>query len=265
MAQFLRDQFLKNLTISAETITQIYNFFDQRVAVLNGALAGNGDLPTRMLRYNVIRFDNKGYRVFSLQDLLSYFELAHTVERIVFTAEAQQSIGSNRVLGTYLELRLDVDSNSCVLLTSSDDKDWVDASFSAVEDIIARARNKHYLIRNGWTPLLVQIFGVGLGFIASLGIAAKVAPFIAIENALLISFLFAMIVFSNVWTPINNQIGRLINKAFPSIYFIRPKKATAHWLLQALVGGAAFALVVYVLSQAQGFLWQFVETVLLKK
>lgn len=62
-----------------------------------------------------------------------------------------------------MELTLDEKNPSgCYLMTTSDDRDWVDASFSTVQGILDKCKNKNGLIRTAWTRLVVQIIGVVL-------------------------------------------------------------------------------------------------------
>lgn len=255
MAFYLRDQHIENVSTDAEALTQISKVFAERFAQLQPiAPEGAAQAPTAFFTY-IIRFDNKGYRVFSLDELMRYFNQAHEVERVIFTVESSAAMSSNRNTGAYLELCLDAKEPArCVLAASSDHKDWAEASFAAVHEVLAKCKTTNGLVRNPWTSLSIQIFGVVLGFVVSLWLAFKVAPNVKVENAFVISFLFILLVFSNIWGYLNQTILRLITKLFPNIEFIRPAKAKLHWLLQAIVGSAAFAVVVYVLGIAFSFL-----------
>lgn len=255
MSHYLRDEQISNITISADSLAQLSAVFTDRAITLNAGVAvDDGESKKAFLTY-IIRFDNKGYRVFTLEDLLRYFRLAKEVERVLFTVETGQSLQSNRQIGTYLELRLDEkDPNTCFLTVTSDDKDWVDASFSAVHDVLTKSKNKNGWVRTAWTQFGVQITGVTLGFILSMWAAAKIAPRLAIENSFVFAFLFVLLIFSNVWTYLNQRILWILNVAFPNLKFCRPDKERLHWLMQAVVGGIVFAIVMYVLSQAFSFL-----------
>lgn len=255
MAHYLRDEQISNVSISADSLAQLSAAFIERAHALNASVPETDDGNSKAFLTYVIRFDNKGYRVFSLEDLLRYFHLAKEVERVVFTVETGQSLRSNRAIGTYLELRLDEkDPNTSFLAVTSDDRDWVDASFSAVHDVLTKCKNKNGWARTTWTQFGVQIIGVTLGFILSLWSAARIAPRLAIDNSFGIAFLFILLMFSNVWTYLNQRILWLLNNAFPNLKFYRPDKERLHWLMQTIVGGIVIAIVMTVLGQVFSFL-----------
>jgi hypothetical protein len=206
------------------------------------------DGPDRFLSY-IIRFDNKGYRVFDLDSLLNYFRQAHYVERIAFTLESVASIRTNRNIGSVMELQLDQrDPNRCLLMVTSDDKDWVDSSFSAVNDVISKCKNINGFARSPWTHLVIQLVGVLLGFVASLWVGTQIAPNLKIENAFLISFLLALLIFSNLWAYVNLRLQSLVNSTFPNLKLYRPKPDRMHWLMQAIIGGVVVAFTIYLLN-----------------
>lgn len=255
MAHFLRDQQIANASITEENLIQLSALFSERLGTLNAHLTETDLADKRAFLTYIIRFDNKGYRVFSIDDLLKYFRLAKAVERVLFTIETAESLRTNRAIGTLLELRLDEkDPNSSFLTVTSDDKDWVDASFAAVQEGLAKYKNRNHWARSAWTAFGVQLVGVTLGFLLSLWAAAKIAPKLAIENAFVFAFLFALLIFSNTWTYLNQLFLRLLNTAFPNIKFLRHDKERLHWLLQAIVGGVVGAAVLYAIGQAAAFL-----------
>lgn len=233
--------------------------FGERFAQLQAELNEKAPQAKSAFTY-IIRFDNKGYRVFSLDELMRYFNQAREVERIIFTVESGDAISSNRSIGAFLELCLDAkEPTRCVLVASSDNKDSAEASFAAVHEVLEKCRTGNGLARTPLTSLGVQIFGVIVGFIVSLWLSFKIAPNLKIENSFVIAFLFTLLVFSNIWGYLNQTLLGFIAKLFPNIEFVRPAKARLHWLLQAIVGSAAFAIVVYFLGLAFTFLSKFLS------
>ena len=124
MAHFLRDKRVSNLRIPEQGLRQIYAVFEDRARVLSASVSDDRPQGKAILSC-IIRFDNKGYRVFSLVDLLSHFQQGKTIERVIFTIDTGETLQSNRQLGTYVELRLDIDQSACLLAVASDDRNWV--------------------------------------------------------------------------------------------------------------------------------------------
>lgn len=258
MANFLRDQQITNMTISEDKIKQISAFFISRFQGYNTSIAKVDEAKIALL-YFTIRFDGKGYRVYTLEELLVYFQQAIEVERIIFTLESGQSLRSNRNTGTVIELRLDQKNpNACNLLVTSDDRDWVDASFSAIQDIINKCKNKNGWIRTAWTELVVQTIGVAFGFFISFWAASKIASKLVIENSFIICFLFVLLIFSNTWSYLNRGILALINDFFPNLNFYRPDRDRVSWVLQAIIAAILGAFVLGIL----GLLWSYFMNIL---
>jgi ABC-type glycerol-3-phosphate transport system permease component len=246
MAIYLRDQHVQNLSLDKEAISQINNLFIERFTKLQTELA----LENKDAFFtHVIRFDHKGYRVFTLDELLRYFDQAHKVERLIFLIETSDALKSGRSTGAYLELSLDaLDPARCVLVCSSDTKDWAEASFAAVHEVIARYKTRNGLARGPLTSVLIQLFGLVIGFLVSFWLAYKVSPNVRVENSFILTFLFILLVFSNLWGYLNQMLLAQVGTLFPNIEFIRPQKAQLHWLTQTIVGSAAFAIVVYLMG-----------------
>lgn len=256
MAFFLRDQQIKNIFLDADALKEINSVFAERYRQLLDDLKSSG--KSVFFTY-IIRFDNKGYRVFSIDELLMYFNQARDVARIIYTVESADSLSSSRITGAFLELCLDTKEPArCVLQSTSDTKDWAEASFAAVHEVINKCKTRNGVARSPWANLAVQLFGVVIGFIISLWLAFKVSPNIKVENSFALSFFFIFVIFSNVWTYLNQTLLGLIAKLFPNIEFIRPKKSRINWLMQAVVGSAAFAVVIYALGLASSFLTKFI-------
>lgn len=254
MAQFLRDERIANLTINRDALIQLAAVFEKRYKVLP---IQQNQIENKFLFY-VIRFDNKGYRVFSIEELLEYFDQAKEVERIVMIAESGTSISSNRNVGVHLELWLDErDQNLCHISVTSDDSNWVDASFSAVHETLNKFKNKNSWARSDWMQLLIQLGGVFLGFVTSLWAAVIISPKLNLENAFVITFLFAFLIFSNTWTYFRNLILNAVNKYFPNLKFIHPAKDRMHWLMQAVIGGIIAAIIIYLLGVGFSFIGDF--------
>ena len=255
MAKYLRDEILKNITITEQTLELIDEFLSERGTTTNAALTAAGAAAEQhLLMTYIIRFDNRGYKLTDFTDVKKYYAQATKVERVICLLDSAQSEKTNRMYGTHFEIRLDLtDPNNNYIQVTSDDGDAVDSVFCGLMDIIKKCQNQNGLVRNTWSQLLVQVFGVAAGFIISLIAGVKIAPHFNIDNAFIISFLFAFLIFSNTWGFINQQIHRFLNYSFPNIRFSRAGKSSLHWLAQALVGGLVVAFTLLIISQLFGW------------
>lgn len=260
MARFLRDIRISNVNVTEQLLQLINELLLERCRVTNVAIDRLDASPDQkadqklMLSY-VIRFDNRGYRLHDPAEALRYYKQASEVERVILTADSAHSERTARQYGTFFEVRLDAkDPNNCYIQASADDGDAVDSVYNGLLEIIGKGKNKNGWVRNTWSHLLVQVFGVAAGFVLSLIAALKASPSLKIENAFVLTFLFAFLIFSNAWGFINQQILRLLNYAFPNVRFIREGKDAVHWLVQALVGGVLVALFLLIFSELMAWI-----------
>jgi len=258
MARFLRDVRISNISINEDAIAQLAEVFTARALPLQQAAEAAGDEDGRPFLTFILRFDDKGYRLFTLDELIHHFRRAKEVERIIFTIETAVSLRTNRVVGDHLELRLDKnDENNNLLSVTSDDSDWVDSSYSSVQEILSKYKTRYGWARSAWSALAIQLLGVAGGFGLSLWAASSISGKLSIENAFIITFLFALLIFSNAWGYINNAVLRYVHHVFPNVQFYRPDKDKANWLMQAIIGGIAAALAVYLLGGLFSYIGDF--------
>jgi len=259
MPHFLLDKRLLNVTVTEELLVSLNTLFESRWHQALKKEENKPDKDNFLLSY-VIRFDEKGYKVFSIEELLKHFNEGKKIERIICTLESFESIKTNRQNGSVVEIRLDSqDQNSCFLTISSNDNSWVDTSYSEFTNAIFSHKNFNGIARNEWTSLLIQIFGVSLGFLLSLWAATKISPSLNVENSFIISFLFFLLIFSNTWTYLNRKLFEWINRLFPNLKFYRPQKDRLHWLIQATIGGISSVLALYILNLLFTYLKNIVE------
>jgi len=247
MGQFLRDQKVTNVTIDEATLDRLNDVFLARVATHN---AGVPEGPKHVVHFYVIRFDQKGYRFVDFADVKKHFRDAGDVERVIYTMDSGENRQTQSLSGGHFELRLDAkDANSCWLTVTADNKDWVEATFSEVADILAGQRNWSRYVRTQWTGLLIQVVGVAIGFLLSLWAALKISPRLTIDNAFVIAFFFALLIYSNIWSYINAQIVKVIDFSFPNVRFKRAGKDALHLATQTLVGGLIITFTAFLLDK----------------
>lgn len=260
MAKFLRDEFIYDVSLTEDTLIQLSESFAARGAPLLEIANNSGEDKKQPFLTFVLRFDNKGYKFFSIDDLLHHFRRAEKIERVIITLETDESISSNRMLGDYLELRLDRHNNdNSFVQVSSDRQDWVDASFSSVSEVLGRCSNKHGWARSTWSTLIIQLLGVVSGFGISLWAASKLSESLEIDNAFIITFLFVLLLFSNAWGYANQALLRFVHSVYPIIHFYRPDKDRKNWLLQGVIAGVAATCTAYLLGGLLGYVGDFIN------
>lgn len=260
MAEFLRDEFIHDVSITEETILQLSEVIAIRAKDLLEIAEKTGEDKKKPFLTFILRFDNKGYKIFSTDELLQHFRRAEKIERLIITLETGESLGSNRMLGDYLELKLDKSNNENSLIQiSSGRQDWVNASFSGLKDVLEKFTNRNNWMRSSWATLIIQLLGVISGFGFSLWVASKLSEQLNIESAFIISFLFVLLLFSNVWGYVNQALLNFVHGVYPSINFYRENKDRKNWMLQAVIGGVATACTVYLLGAVLSYIGEFIN------
>ena len=260
MAQYLRDELIRNINIDEDSLILLNEYLTSKGEKKNEELDEIVNRTDKELHLSyIIRFDNKGYVLDHFKEIIKFYTQASSVERIIFTLESIESHSTNRNSGSYIELRLDAkDTSNCYLVASSDDENWVDSVINGLKELLIKFQNKSKFVQNSWTIFIVQIFGVISGFVLSLWAAIKISPYLSLENAFVISFLFIFILFSNLWTFLNNLIIKLLNYSFPILRFKRKGKESLHWLIQTILGGIILALTLFLLNK----LFEFVGSII---
>lgn len=247
MPRYLRDEKVSDITINEEALSRIVDALFSRYLLMPEYLQ-NQQQPDVFLIIT-IRFDEKGYRVFEKETLLKYFLEANDVEIIIFELSSGEAIRTNKSNGSYIDIRFDKHENSvCFATYSSDDENWLNGSYNAINEILKSFKNYNYIVRNPWVELLIQLTGIFLGFIISLYMASKIAPNLTIYNSFLISFVLVLLVFSNLWSYANLRLKNIMNNAFPKISFKRPHKDTLLWIKQTLIGSIIVAVTFYLIG-----------------
>lgn len=260
MAEFLRDEFINDVSITEDSIVQLSEALAVRATALLEIAEKSGEVKKKPFLTFILRFDNKGYKIFSTNDLLHHFRRAEKIERLIITLETGESLASNRMLGDYLELKLDKGNNeSSLIQISSDRQDWVDASFSSIKEVLDKCKNRNSWARSSWATLIVQLLGVISGFGFSLWVASKLSEQLKIESAFIISFLFVLLLFSNIWGYVNQALLNFIHGVYPSINFYRVDKDRKNWLLQAVIGGIAATFTAYLLGGLLSYIGEFIN------
>lgn len=247
MGRYLRDQMICNIELDLEAIDSICEIVRDRAEEWNSSLTNEQRDGKEISVCYLIRFDGKGFIVFELEELKKYYEQATNVERIVINA---YNVVLQRQSPAFLELSLDARNDAaCSITASSDDRDWMEASFSNLNEALQKYRTNNGLVRTGWTPFVVQIFGVFIGFLCAIWAASEVYKFIKFESPFAVALLFFILLFSNVWTYVYPRLLSFIFYVFPNVAFIQRKRASVHWFYQTIIGTSVFAIVVFCLTK----------------
>lgn len=265
MSKFLRDRYIKNISLNDDRLNKLNDVFLELRSSNNANLPDTDEGRNQgvVLTY-VIRFDNKGFTLTDFDKVIKYHNGAKNTERIIFILDSNQSHFSNAQLGKRIELRFDKnDPNNCILSVQDDDPEWVDSTYCKIEEELSKYRNKHFIVRNAWTPFAVQIVGVIFGFLLSLWAALRISPLLNIEYSLIVSFILAFLIFSNIWTYLNQQILKALDFFYPNISFADSKGL--HWLAKSFLSALFVAAALFLLNEIFSYIGLLLNEVLVDK
>lgn len=249
MANFLRDTFIRNRAFKESTVESIYRVFEEAAHGLIPIVDPQGTQEERVSFSVVIRFDQRGYRVWNVGDLMRYFREAKSVERLSFEIDTTTSFRTGRSTGAHCTLQVDVnEANRCLVQVASDDRSWVEKVYADLSALVDQNKTVSALVRTPATLWLIQIAGVSLGILLCIWLARLASPALKVDNPFLIAFLVALLIFSNTWTFLLQFINWVVGKAFPNVMLLRKDEERLHWAWQAVVGVAIAAAVAKVLA-----------------
>ena len=232
MSIYLRDRYIKNLSLNDESIKSISDTLFDIASTTNQGLSHED--PNYVNVYYVIRFDSKGFILTDIESVLDYHRTSKKTERLSFSLDCKTSRDSNRNVGKSAQISLDkLDEDNCIFTVQDDDPSWTESTFCRIDQELAKYKNRNFLIRNAWTPFIIQILGVLAGFLLSLWATLKISPILSIEYSFAVTFVLAFLIFSNAWTYINQQILNFLDYIFPNIAL--KESRGLHWLGKAFV------------------------------
>lgn len=231
MAQFLRDEQMRNYSINLHRIDELFGLFEQ----YRDKLRVLGIPDDQLFLFCVIRFDGKGNRVYTLDELKRTYRQADRVERILFTLETAESRHTNRLSGYFMDVKLDRFDQNGFLIVSADDQTWVDGAFSSVSEALGKGRAWYRYVRNTWVELLIQMTGAALVFLLSLSVAKTLTPHVKADNPLLFAFIFVFLLCANVWSYLQRAIHVGLWQVFPNVQFVKEGREYLHWIIQGCV------------------------------
>lgn len=230
---------LPNVSINKTNLSTLADALD--AAEVSAPVVGD-QVP---YQHHIIRFDEQGNRAFSINELLTFFNGATDVERLIMTLETPEAFKSNRAFGTYIEISLDRDDQSrCFVRVSSDDQGWVNAYFASIDSIFSRLKTRNGIVRAQPFTSFVHALAMVVGYALSLVAAQTIAPSLAIDNAIIFAFIFVLLVYSHLWGLVGPALSRYLNRGFPLVRFDNGKRRVTDWLIKGLVTSAVWGLIV---------------------
>ncbi len=264
MGRFLRDENVKNISLNEESLNQLSELFCERAVQINKSLNADYENKEQLVSY-IIRFDNKGHRFYEIDEAIRQYRNAGNVERFIITMDSLENINTNGLNGTKMEARFDIgNKDNCCISVSSENNDWVESSYSTLNDFIKKNKNNNGIIRTSWTPFLVQILGVLFGLTFSIWAALRISPSVDVENSFILSFLFCLLIYSNIWNHLNERVLYFIGFLFPNVRFERQGKERTRWLFQAIVGGISVALTLCLVNMGFTFIGSVIKEIITK-
>lgn len=248
MSDFRRDKNLQKITITEQSLTSIDLTLEE---VESRLLKGNAQAYCYLSF--VIRYDEKGFRVFTFRELSEHYRKAEKIEKIIFRLDVNSSLPSGMSKNEVIDIFITrLAGQVSYFAVESSDLHWVNSTFTMLDDIFRKSHCRFSWVRGAWVPLVVQLSGVITIFIISLLLSKYSSQFLIIENSFLITFIFIFLIFSNVWTHLNTMILNIVHNIFPNFYFKRDNKAglnddmqdkISNWLIGA--GLAVIGLILY--------------------
>lgn len=259
MSTYLRDRFLRNVSLNSDRLRSINQALLDIAQHANNGLEEND--PKRVTLFYLIRFDSKGFLLTDFEALLEHHKNSKITERINFHLDSALSRRSNKQTGKSVDLRLDVlNKDNCTMTIQDDDASWTEATFCRIDEELERYTNRNYLIKNAWTPFIVQIVGVLAGFFLSLWAALRISPNLSIQYSFVVTFVLAFLIYSNIWAYLNQQILKFIDFLFPNVAL--KDSRGIHWLGQAFIGAVFVAAAFYLLDILFGFVGELLKEIL---
>lgn len=244
MGDYLRDKKLIKKTITEDSLNALVEVLEDQESKLNSTNAKGYCFISF-----VIRYDGKGYKIFVLSDLLKHYKKAKNIERIYLKLDIAGDIPNAMRDGEAIEVWLsNINNETSYIKVEGDDLDWVNLTFTALDEIFDQCKSRHSWIRGGWVPLAIQLSGVMVIFTLCLLLSRSASEHLIFENPGLFAFIFFFLVFSNIWTYLNPLIMRLLENIFPNIYFNRKDKQDINTLLMGSVTAGLLGLLWFVLS-----------------
>jgi len=257
MGNYRKDFNLTKKTLSEESLNQFNFIITQAESALNKKNAAGYCFITYIIRY-----DNKGYRLFDFSDVLRHYKLADRIEKISLNLYVSPDMPSNMSGEEMIEIFFANGEENSYIVVEGDNQDWVNATYVLVDDVLRQCKSRFSWVKGAWVPLMVQMLGVLSIFTFSLVFSYLITPLLNIENPFFISFIFGFLLLSNIWGYVNPIIMQFMKRSFPNIYFQRNNKKHLSETVQNIVATWLIPIILVALSLLYHFLYPILKSFL---
>jgi len=257
MGMFLRDELPSNLVLNEESLKRINMDIAEIANSYNSATKGDEPRDRHLDQFYIIRFDNRGFKLYNFDEVIRHFSDADRVERFIFYLESPEATKSNKIVGKSLEIRFDaLNPANCYLGVTDDDCNWVDSTFTKLQERIGKYGNIYARIaRKRVISFVIQIIGVAVGFLLSFFLADLISTRLAIQSSLWFAFILVFLLFSNSWTFVYPLVLKIRDFYYPNISF---KKQKGGGFIKEIIGALIITIII---STIIGLFWYIIDNI----
>jgi len=220
MSEYLRDESLRNLNMSKDALDELNNSLIKIRDEENATISNNSSNQRFITATYIIRFDQKGFKLYEYNKAMEYFNSAKEVERFVFQLDSGEHHNSYKRKGKGIEIRFDSKNpNNCLFTVQDDQQVWVDSTFLTLQEVIKKYDNGNKLMRSSFVALSIQVLGVLIGVLFSLWVASKVSHRLSTPYPYGLAFIITLLIFSNIWGYLYLALLKYVDTFWPNISF----------------------------------------------
>jgi hypothetical protein len=254
MSDYLKDSMIPFHTIGASQLDDINN---ELKAIIDEVTASGSDDNPLLLIYT-LRYDGMGIVRQDFKEIKNCFDRAKSVDRLLFDLVGRKWLPNNK--GKRVGLHFDSkDPSRCYIVVQDDDEKWVDNVFKRISSRLSQYKNYNWIIRHPLAELLIQLFGVMIGFFTCLISASHLSPILNIKNSFVLLFIGLFLIFSNLWTYILVVIKKVRDDLWPTVSF---KKKPFGLVGQTVVGFIITGILAWLADSAWKILAEASSTVI---
>ena len=237
MSEYLRDESLRNLNMSKSALDELNSSLIKIRDGENVKIGNNSSSQQFITMTYIIRFDQKGFKLYEYNKAMEYFNSAKEIERFIFQLDSDEHSKTYKLKGKGVEIKFDSKvPGNCSLTVQDSQQGWVDSTFLTLQEVIKKYNNGNKLMRSTFVVLSIQVLGVLIGILFSLWVASKVSHRLSTPYPYGLTFIITLLIYSNIWGYLYLVLLKCVNAFWPNISF---KEMTG---LRKFMKDSAFAL-----------------------